>query len=76
MFLFPLSRTIDEVDRLCCISSHGEFLGIVRSNFSILPSTRRSPMQKQCGSIAALYLVTLDIYILGFVESSKYLLLF
>ena len=58
--------TTDEVEHSCCISSYGEYLGVLSSNFAIFQSTRRSPTRERCGTITVLYLVTLDIYILGF----------
>ena len=78
IFLFPcsLSRTAYEVDHPWSLSSHGELLGILRSNFAIFQSTRRFPTREQRGAIAALYLVTLGVEILGFVDNSIYLLLF
>ena len=78
IFLFPcsLARTTYEVYHPCCLSYHGEFLGVLSSNIEIFQSVRRSPTFEQCGAINALYLVTLDIEILGVVDNSIYLLLF
>ena len=76
--VFPLSLAIttDEVQHPWCLSSHGYFLGVLRYNFSIFQSTRRSPIREQCGTITALYLVTLDIDTLGVLYQSIYILLF
>ena len=78
MFVFPwsLASTTDEVEHPGWLSSNGEFLGVLSSNFSIFQSKRRSPTRDQHGAIAALYLVSLDIYILGVVDKSIYLLIF
>ena len=70
MFPFSLARTIDEVEHPWCLSSRGEFLAIWRSTFAILQSTKRSPKCEQRGAITMLYLVTLYIEILSFVEKS------
>ena len=53
-----------------CISSRGEFFGVLSSNFSIFQSTRCSPTLEQRGAITALYLDTLDIEILVVVDKS------
>ena len=66
---------IDEVEYPWCLSSRGDFLGILRSNFAIFQSTQRSPTREQCGSIIALYLVTLYIDILSVLYKSIYMLL-
>ena len=58
------------------LSSRGEFLGVLRSNFSIFISTYHSPTREQRGAITAQYLVTLNIEILGFLDKSIYMLLF
>ena len=42
-FISSLERTTDEVDNSWCLSSHGEFLGVLSSNFAIFQSTQRSP---------------------------------
>ena len=57
-------RKTDEVDHPWCLSSRGEFLGVLSSNFAIFQSTLRSPTLEQRGAITALYLVVLDIDIL------------
>ena len=44
-----------------CLSSHGEFLGILSSNFAIFQSTQKTKTREQRGAITALYLDTLDI---------------
>ena len=75
-FTCSVARTTDEVDNPRCISSHGEFLGVLSSDCSILQSTQRSPTREQCGTITTLYLVTIDIKILGVVDKYIYLLLF
>ena len=71
IFKFPcyIAMTADEVDHPWCLYSHGEFLGVLRSDFSILWSTRRSPIREQRGAITALYLVTLYIEVLRVVYS-------
>ena len=69
-------RGISFILTVWCLSSHGEFLGVLSSNFAIFQSTRRSPTREQRGSITTLCLVTLDIEILGVVDNSIYLLLF
>ena len=53
IFLFPSSfvRKTDEVDHTWGISSRGEFLGVLSSNFSIFRSTRRSPTREYCGAV-------------------------
>ena len=43
VFNFFFVRTTDEVEQRWCLSSHGEFLGILRYNFAIFWSMRRSP---------------------------------
>ena len=75
--VFPLSLAIttDEVQHPWCLSSHGYFLGVLRYNFSIFQSTRRSPIREQCGTITALYLVTLDIDILGVLYKSIFFII-
>ena len=70
-----LVSTIDELDHPWCISSHGESLGNLSYNFTIFQSTKPSPMREQCMAITVLYLVTLDIDIIGVVDNSIYLLL-
>ena len=77
-FVFPCSiaRTTDEVEHPWCLSSHGEFLGILRSNFAIFKSTWRSPKCEECGAITELYLVNIYIEIFGVVDKSLYLLIF
>ena len=69
MFTCSQAITTEEVDKPLCIYSHGEFLGMWCSIFAIFRSTRRSPTCEQCEAITALYLVTLDIYILGVVNN-------
>ena len=76
MFPCHIARTTYEVDHPWCLSSHGEFLGFLRYNCSIFQSMRRSPTLEKCGAITVLYLVTLDIDILGVADKSIYLLLF
>ena len=78
IFVFPCSTetTTDEIYHTWCLSYNGEFLGVLRSNFTIFQSTRRSPTLEQRGAITALYLVTLDIEISDVVDKSIYLLLF
>ena len=76
VFLLSLERTTYEVDHPWYFSYHGELLGVLSSNFAILKSTRRSPMREQHGTITALYLVTIDIEVLGVVDKSIYLLIF
>ena len=44
---YYLASTTDEVERPWCLSSHGEFLGIWRSNFSIFLSAWRSLAREQ-----------------------------
>ena len=70
--LFPcyLSWTTDEVDHPWCLSYCGEFLGVWRYNFVIFLCTRHSPTCEQREAINVLYLVTLDIDILGDVDKS------
>ena len=69
MFTCSQAITTEEVDKPLCIYSHGEFLGMWCSNFAIFWYTRRSPTREQRGVITALYLVTLDIDILGVVNN-------
>ena len=78
IFVFPcyIERTTDEVEHPWCLSSHGEFLGVLSSNVAIFQSTWHSPTREECGAITELYLVILDIEILGVVYKSIYLLLF
>ena len=78
IFLFPcsLARKTDEVEHPCGLSSYGDFLSVLSSNPAIFQSTRCSPTCEQCGAITALYLVTLDIDILGVLYKSIYILLF
>ena len=76
MFTWSLARTTYEVDQLWYIYYHGELLGVKRSNFVIFWSTLCSPTRKQREVITALYLVTIDIDILGVVDKYIYLLLF
>ena len=56
IFVFPcsLAKTTDEIDHPWCISSPGDFLGVLSSNFSIIRSMRRYPMREQCGTITVL----------------------
>ena len=77
-FVFPwsLAWTIDEVENPCCLSFHGDFLGVWRSNFLVFRSMWHSPTREQRGEITALYLVTLDIEILGILDKSINLLIF
>ena len=65
ILMFPcyLARTIYEVEHPWCLSSHGEFFVVSRSNYAIFLSTRLSPTREQFGEITALYVVTIDIYI-------------
>ena len=78
LFVFPLylARTTDEVYHICYISSHGDFLGVLRYTCVIFGSTCRSPTHEQCGEITVLYLFAIDIEILGVVDKYIYLLLF
>ena len=76
VFTCSLARTTDDVEQPWCLYSHGEFLCVLRSNFTIFQFTPRSTMREQCGAITTLYLVILDIQILGVVEKSIYILLF
>ena len=76
MFPCSLTRIIDEVEHPSTLSSNGEFLGVLSSNFSIFQSTQRSPTLEHHGVITALYLVTIDIDILFVVDNSIYLLIF
>ena len=77
-FLFPwyLAKTTDEVEHTWYLSSHSKLLGVWRSNFSIFRSTQLSSTREQRGEITALYLVTLELAILGVADKSIYLLLF
>ena len=59
-----------------CLSSHGDLLGVLRSNFAIFQYTRRSSTREQRGAIIALYLVTPDIDILDFLDMFINLLIF
>ena len=72
IFLFPcyLVRTTDEIEHPWCISSHGDFLGVWRSNVVIFWSTQHSPTPEQRGTITTLNLVTLGMEILGFADNS------
>ena len=47
-FVFPCSfaMTTDDEENPWCLSSHGEFLVVLSSHFSILLSTRRSPTRE------------------------------
>ena len=55
-FFFPcyLANTADEVEHPCCLSSHGDFLGILGYNFSIFQSTQYSPTREKHGTDSAL----------------------
>ena len=68
--------TTDELDHPRYLSSHGEFLGVSRSNFFIFWYMWCTPTREERGAIAALYLVTIYIYILGPVDKSIYMLLY
>ena len=76
--VFPcsLARTTDYGEHPWCLSSHGEFLGVLSSNFKIFQSTQRSPTFEQSMAITKLYLVNLYLDILGVVDKSIYLLFF
>ena len=76
MFPFSIAITTDEVDHPWCISSYCDFLGVLRSNFAIFQSMRRSPTHDQRGVITTIYLVNIYIDILGVIYKSIYLLLF
>ena len=56
-----------------CLSSHGEFLGVLSSNYLIFQYTRRSPTRDERGAVTALFVDTLDIYILVVVDKSIYM---
>ena len=78
IFIFPcsLARTTDEIEHPWCLYSHGGFLINWRSNFAIFRSTQRSPTHEHRRSISAIYLVTIDIDILGVVDNFIWLLIF
>ena len=61
VFLCPIARKADEVEHPWCLSSRGDFLGVLRSNFLIFQSIQCSPTFEQGEAITALYLVTLYI---------------
>ena len=72
MFVFPcnLEGTIDEIDHPWYLSSHGELLGVWRSNFATFRSMLRLLRRGHRGSITALKFVNLGIYILGFIDNT------
>ena len=49
-----LARTTYEVDHPWCLSYHGDFFGVWRSNFWIFRSMLRSLTREQCGVITTL----------------------
>ena len=73
--VFPcsLARTTDYGEHSWYLCSHGEFLGVLSSNFTIFQYTQRFPTFEHSRAITKLYLVNLDIDILGVVDKSIYL---
>ena len=56
IYVFPCSfaKTKDEIEHPWVISSHGELLEVLSSNFYILCSTLCSPSREYFGAVSAL----------------------
>ena len=75
-FTCSLDRTTDKVNNPWYLSSNGKFLGVLSSDFANFQSTQRSSTSEQHWGITMLFLVTLYIEILFYLDKSIYLLLF